>query len=226
MKLKEQEKNLEKQIATLKSERDALMKNIQAEGEMVCATLWDRIPLESFQAGVDKTHYCDRFQILQSDIMHASNNRVEAVPSKTVSSIEQAQELFEQYLAAGQEGIILKTKDMIWEDKRSKKQIKFKGELECDLEVIDWVEGTGKNAGRMGALVLSSSDRLVQTNVGTGFSDDDRNRITRDIIGRIVAIKYNARITDKKSNIDSLFLPVWIELRLDKTVADSSADIK
>lgn len=197
------------------------------EGALVCATLWDMIPLEAFEAGVYNKPYKDRCTLLSSAIMHASSDRVDLAPTKSVNNLDEAKVLFEQYLAAGQEGIILKTENMIWENKRSKHQIKFKGELECDLEVIDWVEGTGKNVGRMGALVLASADRTVKVGLGTGFSDADRDSITRDnSVGRIVAIKYNARISDKRSEVDSLFLPVFIEFRDDKDVADSSKDIK
>jgi ATP-dependent DNA ligase len=198
----------------------------ESEGELVCATLWDMIPLSDFEAGVCRRSYEERLRLLSSAITHASNHRVDLVEMKTVNSIDEAQTLFEQYLAQGQEGIILKTRDMIWENKRSKHQIKFKGELECDLKIVDWVEGTGKNVGRMGALVLESADGLVRVGLGTGFSDEDRDNIKPDVIGQIVAIKYNARITDKKSDVDSLFLPVFLEFRLDKTEADSSKDIK
>lgn len=198
----------------------------KAEGELVCATLWDMIPFAAFEAGIDKTKYEQRFKLLGSAVMHASDPRIDLVECKVVNDIEQAQQLFEAYLASGQEGIILKTTDMVWENKRSKHQIKFKGELECDLKVVDWVEGTGKNVGRMGALVLESADGAVRVGLGTGFSDSDRDSITRDSIGRIVAVKYNARITDKKSNVDSLFLPVFIEFRDDKDQADASKDIK
>lgn len=198
----------------------------QAEGEMVCATLWDVIPVADFEAGVYKTPYEHRFEKLNL-LIDGANERVDIAWTSEVDTIAEAQAHFERFLSQGQEGIILKTKDMIWEDKRSKHQIKFKGELECDLVVTDWVEGTGKHAGRLGALVLSSRDGLVQTNVGTGFNDNDRNNLTREnTVGRIVAIKYNARITDKRSNVDSLFLPVFLEIREDKTEADSSKDIK
>lgn len=203
----------------------------QQEGEMVRATVWDAISFEAFQQGVDKEIYKTRIAKLSNCISDLRSNspfghRVDLVPHKEVETMEQAQKLFEKYLAEGQEGTILKTKEMIWENKRSKHQIKFKGELECDLKVVDWVEGTGKNAGRMGALVLESADGAVKVGLGTGFSDADRDSITRADIGRIVAIKYNARITDKRTNVDSLFLPVFIEFRDDKDVADSSKDIK
>lgn len=201
------------------------------EGSMVRATLWDAIEFEKFEAGVDKQPYKDRLAKLSnclSDLKNQSSlgHLVHLVPHKEVDSINQARVQFEKYLAEGQEGIILKTKDMIWENKRSKHQIKFKGELECDLKVVDWVEGTGKNVGRMGALVLESSCGTVKVGLGTGFSDADRDSITRRDIGRIVAVKYNARITDKRTGVDSLFLPVFICFREDKDYADTSDLIK
>lgn len=198
----------------------------EAEAKLVSAALWDMIPFASFESGVDKTPYIDRFTKLKQVVTQTSHSRINLVQNHYVSNIDEAREVFEQYLSAGQEGIILKTNDMIWENKRSKKQIKFKGELECDLKIVDWVEGTGKNTGRLGALIAESSDGKVRVGIGTGFSDADRDAIKRDVIGKIVAIKYNARITDKRSDIDSLFLPVFIEIRDDKDTADSSKDIK
>lgn len=197
-----------------------------AEGQLVCAQLWDVIPFDKFNEGKYNVPYSQRFADLIRLQSLAKDHRVTIVETEHVHNIDQAQELFEQYLADGQEGIILKTKDMIWENKRSKHQIKFKGELECDLKVVDWVEGTGKNVGRMGALVLESSCGTVKVGLGTGFSDADRDSITRRDIGRIVAVKYNARITDKRTGVDSLFLPVFICFREDKDYADTSDLIK
>lgn len=198
----------------------------RTEGRMVCATLWDIIPLAEFEAGVCKTPYSTRLSSLQAVVGDAADDRVDVVWTTEVATFEEAQTHFERFLSEGQEGVILKTKDMIWENKRSKHQIKFKGELECDLVVVDWVEGTGKNVGRMGALVLESSDGVVRVGLGTGFSDADRMGITPADVGRIVAVKYNARINDKRTGVDSLFLPVFVEFRDDKRVADSSKDIK
>jgi hypothetical protein len=198
-----------------------------SEGQLVCAQLWDVIPFANFNEGKYNVGYDQRFADLTRRVTEFTNDRrVEVVETKSVDNIDQVREIFEQYLAMGLEGIIMKTNDMIWENKRSKKQIKFKGELECDLKVVGWVEGTGKHTGRLGALALESSDGLVKVSVGTGFSDVERDTITQADIGRIVAIKYNARINDKRSDVDSLFLPVFIEFRDDKLTADSSSDIK
>jgi ATP-dependent DNA ligase len=115
----------------------------------------------------------------------------------------------------------------IWEDKRSKDQVKFKAELECDLMIVGWEQGTGKNKNRLGALICESADGVIRVNVGSGFSDEQRDEFTVDmVVGKVATVKYNARIQDKSGNAESLFLPTFIELREDKRIADESKRIK
>jgi hypothetical protein len=115
----------------------------------------------------------------------------------------------------------------IWEDKRSKDQVKFKAELECDLMIVGWEEGTGKNKGRLGALICESADGAIRVNVGSGYTDEQRQEYVVDyVVGKVATVKYNARIQDKAGNVESLFLPTFIELREDKRIADDSKRIK
>lgn len=196
----------------------------ETEASMVHATIWDIIPWTAFKLGFYNQYYKERFGILRDAELP---DKISLVETFEVTSEDAARIHFERYLAEGQEGIILKDGWGLWEDKRTKTQIKFKGELECDLLCIAWQEGTGKNIGRMGALVLTSSDAMIQVNVGTGFSDEQRDKYTKETtVGKIVAIRYNARIQDKKTGQHSLFLPVFLELREDKDVADASPNIK
>lgn len=203
------------------------------DAALIHATVWDWIPYADFLVGTCTIPYRMRLNSLFSTMDNAAFEKTEyrvgkvhKVWNKNVDSLEEAQKEFEQLLGEGQEGIILKDLNGHWEDKRAKHQIKFKGELECDLVCVDWVEGTGKNAGRLGALVLESSDGKIKVNVGTGFTDNDRDSITKRVIGRVIAIKYNGRIVDQKSGVSSLFLPVFIEIRDDKDEADHSDNIK
>jgi hypothetical protein len=78
----------------------------------------------------------------------------------------------------------------------------------------------------LGAIVCESSDGILRVSVGSGFSEEQRKQYWgENILDKIVAVKYNMRSVDKQGK-QSLFLPVFIELRNDKEVADSNDSIK
>ena len=191
-----------------------------AEAKMVQATVWDVINYDTFKNGKGKIAYQVRFSQLESMPLPA---KVRLVESTVVGSLEEAQKIFEAYLAQGQEGIILKDLSGVWEDKRVKTQVKFKAELDCDLRIVDIQPGTGKYEGMVGAYICESEDGVIKVDVGSGLTDEDRKNF--DVVGKIVAVVYNARIKNKQGE-ESLFLPRVVEIREDKDKADMSAKIK
>lgn len=198
------------------------------DASKVHATVWDMIPYAYFTDSYCPTLYSKRWDKLCELVATHQPNKVGLVDHWEVETYEEAQTLFEWLLGQGQEGIILKSKDGIWEDKRAKHQIKFKGELECDLKIVAVEEGKGKAVGMLGAIICESSDGVVKVRVGSGLNDEQRINlwhIKTEILDKIVAVKYNVRINNKAGE-ESLFLPVFVELRDDKDVADSSEDIK
>ena len=197
----------------------------EEEAKLVTATVWDVIPYAFFTDGYCPVLYSTRFDRLKQCIEKTKPKHIELVPSLMVDSLDEAKAIFEQYLIDGKEGIILKTLNGEWEDKRSKNQIKFKGELECDLVVTGIEPGTGKYAGMLGSLICASSDNVITVNVGSGLKDEQRQSLGSNTIGKVVAVKYNARIKNKDGG-ESLFLPIFVEIRDDKTEADSSTGIK
>ena len=208
----------------------AVKGTISEEEKMdVRAIVWDIIPLNAFQSGKCPVDYETRLGTVVTavDNLHVKLSRMVTVVETTiVNDLQEAQKTFKTYFEAGQEGIILKDRNGIWEDKRAKHQIKFKGELECDLKCIGWEEGTGRNKGKLGALVLQSADAKINVSVGTGLTDEMRSTLKeKDVLDKIVTIKYNSRISNKQGE-DSLFLPVFLEIREDKTKADASSKIK
>jgi len=226
--LMRQESTLVKKIAILEDKLALAKRNNDVERSRIRATLWDVIPMKYFKEGKCDVDYETRLATVVTAVSNLDKNQglVFIVETTIANDLEEAQKLFETYYAAGQEGIILKSRSGIWEDKRARHQIKFKGELECDLICVDWQEGTGKNKGKLGALVLESSDGVIKTSVGTGFPDDLRSILTKKKVkDKIITVKYNSRIRNKKGE-DSLFLPVFVEIREDKTTADSSKKVK
>jgi hypothetical protein len=203
------------------------------QAKMVHASLWDVIPLDDFMKGTCNVPYETRWNTVLELVnkQDIEGKRIWHVFNNEVPNVPMAQDMFRILLSEGHEGIILKDKKGIWENKRTKSQIKFKAELECDLEVIGYEEGTGKYAGKLGALVCQSghqNGKHISVSVGSGFNDADRDNLWSDrdsLIGKIVAVKYNERITNKQGE-ESLFLPIYVEMREDKNEPDSIKDIK
>lgn len=186
--------------------------------------VWDMIPLKDFYKGKGKETYEFRFGKLK--LMLAEKDvPLKIIPSEFCFSYEDAVELYRFYVEEGQEGVILKDRNMIWENKRSKGQIKMKEELDADLLIVGTKEHS-KKAGWIGSLILESADGLVKVDCGSGLNDEMRQRDPSEFIGKVAAIKYNALIQDKVKGDYSMFLPILLEIRLDKAEADTLEKLK
>lgn len=194
------------------------------EAKQVRLIAWDLIPLEDFKSLKCDIPYFDRLDVLRQRMEEVSNTLEEQLiviqETTFVDTFEQAQELFNEALSNGEEGVIVKNGDAPWEDKRSKYQVKMKAELEADLLVTEWNEGSGRIKGLMGSVTCVTKDGGLEVSVGSGFNDEDRKMKPEDIIGKIITVKYNEVIQDKRKDKKSLFLPIFEEIRLDKTEAD------
>jgi DNA ligase-1 len=120
-------------------------------------------------------------------------------------------EINESAIAGGYEGIMIKDPEAGYECKRSVAWLKQKPFIEVTLEVKNVEEGTGKNLGRLGALVCEGQDdgKSIAVNVGSGLTDDMRNSIwadTNSVIGQLVEVRADA-ITQNQDGTYSLRFP-------------------
>lgn len=180
------------------------------------AVVWDRIPLVDFRRGSCKMPCYARWTLLNG----LRTKGIRVAQTTMINNLATAQALYQEKLDEGEEGLILKDPEGPWEDKRVKHQVKMKAELEADLLCTGTTAGTGKYTGMIGALEVRSADGVVKCAVGTGLSDEERRSDPSEFIGKVLAVKYNALITDKKTKDKSLFLPVFVEVREDKSEAD------
>ena len=180
------------------------------------AVVWDRIPLVDFRRGSCKMPCYARWTLLNG----LRTKGIRVAQTTMINNLATAQALYQEKLDEGEEGLILKDPEGPWEDKRVKHQVKMKAELEGDLLCTGATAGTGKYTGMIGALEVRSADGAVKCAVGTGLSDEERRSDPSEFIGKVLAVKYNALITDKKTKDKSLFLPVFVEVREDKSEAD------
>jgi ATP-dependent DNA ligase len=193
----------------------------ESEAAQVRAVVWDYIPYAYFIDGICPMPYSERIDRIEN-----TSEKVQCIHTYDVENIDEANELFQKFLDQGEEGIMLKSRQHIWENKRSKNLIKFKAELDCDLRVVGYQRGTGKFQDMLGALICESEDGQLKVNVGSGFNDEDRKKLTKENVeGKVITVKYNARIQSKNGD-ESLFLPIFVEVREDKDQADAIEDIK
>ena len=186
--------------------------------------LFDFVPLENFEQGS-----WDRTQLVRSQMVQAwVNTHHEVMPNVKALAFEKVdletpegqlrfKEINAQAVAGGYEGIMIKDPEAHYECKRSVAWLKLKPFIEVSLEVTAIEEGTGRNEGKLGAFVCSGRDdgKDIVVNVGSGFSDSDRDSYWRErdaVIGNIVEVRADA-ITQNQDGTYSLRFPRFLRFR-------------
>ena len=186
--------------------------------------LFDAVPLKDFETGKCKTTQKARSQWLKDWY----NGNIEALPNfRTLAQelvdldTEAGQKRFrainQSAIDGGYEGIMIKDIYAPYEVKRRVAWLKLKPFIEVSLEVTDVEEGTGKNVGRLGALVCSGRDdgRDITVNVGSGFTDDNRVEFwssRSELPGNVVEVRADA-ITKNQDGTYSLRFPRFLRFR-------------
>lgn len=206
--------------------KKAGLKGISAEElDGLRFALWDVIALDAWRKGYSAVTYAHRLEQLQKAIFDAkSNNLVSIVPTTYYKTPAQAQALFDEYVAKGFEGLILKQSSGPWENDRVSHQVKMKSEREADLEITGTVPHT-KNSKLIGALEMRTACGKLTVNVGSGLDDEIRAMKPSELIGKIGAIVFNELIQDSKGNW-SMFLPRLAEIRADKKKANTLKELQ
>lgn len=88
----------------------------------------------------------------------------------------------------GGEGIILRRRGSLYSAGRSGDILKVKSYSDMEAVVIAHLPGKGRNAGRMGSLLVELPGSRIQFKIGTGFSDAIRENPPP--IGSLITFKY------------------------------------
>lgn len=132
------------------------------------------------------------------------------------TDIDQIDIWLNKMIAAGEEGIMINITDALYEFRRTSVLLKCKKMSDLDLPLIGFEEGTGKNAGKLGAIIVDYKGNKVK--VGSGFTDELREEIwkNQDIwLGRTIVVQYFEITTNQNGGI-SLRFPIYIDYRTDK----------
>ncbi len=186
--------------------------------------LFDVVPLVEFKKGESVMGQRRRSAFLRENFskIFADSGCIEIVPQKEFDLDVFTDEIeFKDYnkamVEAGYEGIMIKDPNGKWEGKRSTAWLKQKPFIEVSLEITDVEEGTGRNVGRLGAIICHGvdDDREIIVNVGSGFTDRDRREFwdSRDTLpGQVVEVRADA-ITQNQDGTYSLRFPRFMRFR-------------
>jgi DNA ligase-1 len=199
-----------------------LMKQVHRKSDVqsddAVLNLFDILTLEEFEAG-----HSDTSQIRRSEILHDWHTVYEnSMPNISVVGQElvdldtaKGQARFKmintQAVAGGYEGIMIKDPNAGYECKRSVSWLKLKPFIEVSLSVIGVEEGTGKNEGKMGAIICEGEDdgKLITVNVGSGFTDEHRDTYwagRNKLLGMVAEVRADA-VTQNQDGSYSLRFP-------------------
>jgi DNA ligase-1 len=196
--------------------------NVQSNDAIL--NLFDVLPLEDFEKGE-----WDKSQTERSDLVYYWHKKhKDVLPNVAVVGHElvdldtdegqlRYKEINAKAIAGGYEGIMLKDPTASYECKRSVAWLKLKPFIEVSLEVKDVEEGTGRNVGKLGALVCEGEDdgKRINVNVGSGFTDSDRDSFWNSrsaMLGHIAEVRADA-ITQNQDGTYSLRFPRFLRFR-------------
>jgi DNA ligase-1 len=184
--------------------------------------LRDVLPVEDLEKGLYNKDqatgssmvkfWVEQNQALIPNVTYVAN---ELVDLDTEEGQVRYKEINAKAIAGGYEGIMLKDPLAGYECKRSVAWLKLKPFIEVSLTVIATEEGTGKNVGKMGALVCEGVDdgKDIRVNVGSGFTDQQRDDFwSCKADGHVVEVRADA-VTQNQDGTYSLRFPRFKSFR-------------
>jgi DNA ligase-1 len=185
--------------------------------------IFDWMPMAEFEMG-----FCNSQQRKRTEWLEAQRTLIETQPCLQVTKgilvdldTSDGQDQLRRYaddaVAQGLEGIMIKEWEAPYECRRSSFWMKWKPTITVDLNIVGFEEGTGRNAGRLGAIICEGvdNDRCINVNVGSGLSDANRDEYwsARDqLLGDVIEVEADA-VTQNQDGTYSLRFPRFVRFR-------------
>ena len=196
----------------------------ESDPDKVVIVLWDVVGIDEYNNRKSTEDYSERFNIVEKIVEYVDTPHIQMVESRFCNTTQEVIDHFVEARSKGMEGTVIKSPKLKWKDGKVKDGLKLKNEFVVEMKIVGFQEHS-KKSGQIGAIFVESEDGVVKCKVGSGLTDAQRKKffLTQDeMIGKIVTVKGNDLVTNElKQDQYSIFLPRFVEVRDDKTVADT-----
>lgn len=136
---------------------------------------WNEVVYMVFDIPTNGMLFKDRLNLLNK--LDIYNNVVKKVEFIKVDDIDKSLNIVDEYFNIltenGGEGIMLINEENLYEQKRTKDLLKYKKENEAECIVVDYLEGTNKYKGILGAFLCKTPEGK-EFHLGSGLLDSQR----------------------------------------------------
>jgi DNA ligase-1 len=158
-----------------------VMQALQSSG----AGLWQGIRLMVFDAPQQPGTFTERLQFLQQQLPQTAF--VQLLPQQQLQTKAQLDELLQQVVAGGGEGLMLHHAEALYQSGRVSHLQKLKLFEDAEARVVAHLPGKGQFSGMLGALLVELPDGR-RFKLGSGFTVAERQNPPE--IGRLVTFQY------------------------------------
>lgn len=203
----------------------------KSNGKSATFNVFDAMPIDDFVHGGCDLNWYERRRFLVNNLKYSGLENVVLLKAFGPFNVNddnlegRVDKVYKHSKRSGYEGLIMVDVDAPYSCDRGYTWQKLKDFDTYDLEVLDILEGTGKNRGTAGSFVVEFRGNRV--NVGSGITDypveDNPLKYWRDyiwenrasLIGRTIEVKAQ-EVTENLNGTSSLRFPVFLGFREDK----------
>lgn len=212
-----------------RAESNGLLNSDNPPMDRISFELWDYITPEEYSNAARKIKntikYSKRLRQLTEIIQQANHRQLKVIESHLVNTIQEAFDFVMNWMEDDLEGGIFKDLDGVFKDGTSKHQLKMKLEMDIDVRITGFKEGTigTKRESTFGAITFETDDGKIKGAV-SGFNDDQLKLINsnRDsYLQKIMSVSCNDITKGRNNDHYALSHPRFNEVRTDKTETDT-----
>jgi DNA ligase-1 len=171
---------------------------------------WDELSYNIFEVPHQKGGLLQRLDVLEKYLYAHVAEKLHILKQTKIKDEHQVKSFFEQVIARGGEGIVLRDPDEPYYTGRTSSALKYKPFTDAECKIIAVIEGKGKFSGQLGAVKCDYKGKIIK--IGSGFTSEQRKNSF--LIGTVISFKYYGL-----THLGNPKYPVFLRVRTDGDIS-------